>query len=338
MAEYSYKGNTLSSQQASSTPSSQKSPADIKKVVAPTFSWRFLLPNYWLIWVGVIVLYTLSWLPFAIIVKLGSGFGRLIKFIAPKRVQVAKRNIALCFKDWPKEKVNEVLEANIKRTGMGLCETAMGWWWPSWRVQKHCSVEGFDEVQKILDSGRGVFGLALHNVNLEMGCRGLGYKHQSVGFYRKHNNPLMDYLQYHGRTKSNKYFVDKRNAKALIQALNDGELCLYLPDQDYGAKQSIFVPFGDVSKTATTTATLMFASRANAVPFLLSSQYTSKGYVIKFISALEYLADNNLSKEEALTLLNADILKAVKLQPDSYLWMHKRFKTRPSDAPESFYK
>jgi hypothetical protein len=120
MAEYSYKGNTLSSQQASSTPSSQKSPADIKKVVAPTFSWRFLLPNYWLIWVGVIVLYTLSWLPFAIIVKLGSGFGRLIKFIAPKRVQVAKRNIALCFKDWPKEKVNEVLEANIKRTGMGF--------------------------------------------------------------------------------------------------------------------------------------------------------------------------------------------------------------------------
>jgi KDO2-lipid IV(A) lauroyltransferase len=328
----------LSTQSESTHSSSQKAPAAIKKVIAPKFSWRFLLPNYWLIWIGVIILYSLSWLPFAVIRRLGAGFGVLIKFIAPKRVQVAKRNIELCFNDWPKEKVDEIFKANISRTGMGLFETAMGWWWPSWRVQKHCSVEGFDEVQKVLDSGRGVFGLALHNVNLEIGCRGVGYTHQSVGFYRKHNNPLMDYLQYHGRTKSNKYFVDKRNAKALIQALNDGELCLYLPDQDYGAKQSLFVPFGGVSKTATTTATLMFASRANAVPFLLTSQYTNTGYVVKFISALEYLADNEISKEEALTLLNADILKAVEQQPESYLWMHKRFKTRPSDAPESFYK
>lgn len=193
-------------------------------------------------------------------------------------------------------------------------------------------------MQKILESGKGVFGLALHNVNLEMGCRGVGYAHKAVGFYRKHNNPLIDYLQYHGRTKSNNYFVDKRNAKALIGALNDGELCLYLPDQDYGAKQSVFVPFGGVDKVATTAATIMFASKSSAVPYLVTSQFTDTGYVVKFISACQYLADNDLSKEEALTILNADILKAVEQQPQSYLWMHKRFKTRPSDAPESLYK
>jgi KDO2-lipid IV(A) lauroyltransferase len=296
------------------------------------------MPKYWLIWVGVIILYCLSWLPFAVIKKLGFGFGRLIKVIAPKRVEIAKRNIELCFNDWSPEQVNSVFNANIDRTGMALFETAMGWWWPSWRVQKHCTVEGFDEVKKVLDSGRGVFGLALHNVNLEIACRGIGYTHKSIAFYRKHNNPLIDYLQYRGRTQSNKYFIDKRNAKALINALNDGELCLYLPDQDYGPKQSIFVPFGGVSKTATTTGTLMFANKSKAVPFLMTTQYSSTGYVVKFISALQYLADNNLSKEEALTLLNADILKAIEEQPDSYLWMHKRFKTRPSDAPESLYK
>jgi KDO2-lipid IV(A) lauroyltransferase len=314
-----------------------KTPTPIRKVTAPTFSWRFLLPKYWLIWLGVFILYALSWLPFAIIKKLGFGFGRLIKFIAPKRVKVARRNIELCFNDWSNEKVEKVFNANVRRTGMALFETAMGWWWPNWRVQKHCTVEGFDEVKKILDSGRGVFGLALHNVNLEIACRAVGYAHKSVGFYRKHNNPLMDYLQYHGRTQSNNYFVDKRNAKALIQALNDGELCLYLPDQDYGAKQSVFVPFGGVRQTATTTGTIMFATKADAVPFLITSQYSAKGYVVKFISALPYLADKKLGKEKALTMLNADILKAVQQQPESYLWMHKRFKTRPSEAPESLY-
>ena len=309
----------------------------IKKVEAPQFTWRFLMPNYWGIWIGVIILYCLSWLPFSVIKVLGFGFGRLLKFIAPKRVAIAKRNIELCFNDWPKEKVDAVVKANVDRTGMALFETAMGWWWPNWRVQKHCKVEGFDKVKAILDSGKGVFGLALHNVNLEFACRGVGFAHKSIAFYRKHNNPLMDYLQYHGRNRSNKYMIHKRNSKALIQAMNEGELCLYLPDQDYGAKQSIFVPFGGVSKTATSTGTLMFATRTDAVPFLITSQYTTTGYVVKFVSAIEYLADKDISKEEALTRLNSDILKAIEEQPESYLWMHKRFKTRPSDAPDTLY-
>lgn len=309
----------------------------IKKVVAPKFTWRFLMPNYWAIWIGVFLLYCISWLPYRVIRVLGLGVGRLLKRIASKRVTIAKKNLELCFPNWSAEKIETVFQANIDRTGIALFETAMGWWWPNWRVQKHCRVEGFDKVQAILDSGKGVFGLALHNVNLEFGCRGIGFAQKAIGFYRKHNNPLMDYLQYHGRSRSNKYMVDKRNAKALIAALNGGELCLYLPDQDYGAKQSLFVPFGGVSKTATSTGTLMFASRSNAVPVLISSQYTATGYVIKFLSAIDYLADKSISKEEALTRLNSEILKAVEEQPESYLWMHKRFKTRPSDAPESLY-
>ena len=309
----------------------------IKKVEAPEFTWRFLMPKYWGVWLVAFILYCLTWLPFSVIKVLGFGFGRLISFIAPKRVAIARRNIELTFNDWPPEKVDALVKANIDRTGMALFETVIGWWWPSWRIQKHCKVEGFEKVQAVLDSGKGVFGLALHNVNLDVGCRTIGYAHKAIGFYRKHNNPLLDYLQYNGRNRSNKYMVHKRNAKALIQAMNSGELCLYLPDQDYGAKQSIFVPFGGVEKTATSAGTLMFASRTDAVPFIISSQYTENGYVVKFVSAIEYLADKSLSKEEALTRLNSDILDVILQQPESYLWMHKRFKTRPSDAPDSLY-
>lgn len=308
----------------------------VKSVSAPRFTLRFLLPNYWHVWLGVLILYIISWLPFSLIRILGKGFGRLLGRIAPKRVAVAKRNIALTFPHWSTRKQQDVFQANIDRTGMALFETAMGWWWPAWRVQKHVEYEGFEHVENILASGKGVFGLALHNVNLEFGCRSVGYIHPSIGFYRKHNNPLVDYLQYHGRNRANKYMVDKRNAKAFIQALNNGEFCLYLPDQDYGAAQSIFVPFGGVSHTATTTATLMFAERANCEPLLVSSMYTRRGYKIKFLPAIEYFADKD--KHEALTLLNKDILSLVELQPDSYLWMHKRFKTRPPEAPESLYE
>jgi len=311
----------------------------IKSVIPPSFSWKFLLPNYWLIWLGVFILFCLIQLPYPVIRLLGTGFGKLLYKLAPKRVSVAKRNIDLCFPNWSPQERERVLQENIKRTGMALFETGMGWWWPAKRVKKYCKVEGFEQVQKVLDSGKGVFGLALHNVNIEFACRGIGYAHKSIAFYRKHNNPLMDYLQYYGRNRSNKYMIHKRNSKALIAAMNEGELCLYLPDQDYGAKQSIFVPFGGVEKTATTTGTLMFASRTDAVSFLITTQYTDTGYVVKFVSELSYLADTkNNTAEDILTRLNADILSAVEEQPESYLWMHKRFKTRPAESPESLYK
>lgn len=304
-------------------------------VQAPPFLIAFLGPKYWPIWIGASILYLLICLPYPVIKLMGHGVGRLIALLAPKRVKVARRNIELCYPDWSAEQVQKLLDDNIYRTGMALFETAMGWWWPTWRIKRIGKVQGFEHIQSLLENGKGIFGLAVHNVNLELACRIIGYARPSIAFYRKHNNPLMDYLQYRGRNRSNKYMIHKRNAKALIQAMQEGELCLYLPDQDYGAAQSIFVPFGGVEKAATTTATLMFAERGDCVPVLIAPQYTDDGYVVKIYPPIDYLADNN--KEAALTRLNEDLLAMINEQPESYLWMHKRFKTRPVESPESLY-
>lgn len=305
-------------------------------VEAPQFKWAFLMPQYWGIWFGALILYILICLPYPVIKKMGGGVAYLLKTFAKKRIAVAKQNIDLCYPEWSAERRQAVFEQNIYRTGMALFETAMGWWWPTWRVKRIGKIEGFEHVEAVLNSGKGVFGLALHNVNLELACRVIGIRHPSIAFYRKHNNPLMDYLQYHGRNRSNKYMIHKRNAKGLIKAMDQGELCLYLPDQDYGKAQSIFVPFGGVEQTATTTGTLMFASRANCVPLLISPQYSETGYLLKIYPPISYLADTK--PEEALTQLNSDLLSCINEQPESYLWMHKRFKTRPESEPESLYK
>lgn len=308
----------------------------VKTVMAPRFTAAFFHPKYWGVWFGAAVLYIITWLPLSIIKLLARVIAKLITAFVPKRIQVARRNLELCYPQWSAEKRAKVLKDNIFRTSMGLFETGMGWWWPEWRVRQHAEVEGLENALKVLESGKGVFGLTLHNVNLEIGCRIIGYAYPCIAFYRKHNNPLIDYMQYHGRNRSNKYMIDKRNAKALIQAMNENEFCLYFPDQDYGKNTSTFVPFGGVEQTATTTATLMFANRANCVPLMVVSQYSKKGYKVKIGKPIEYLADKN--QEVALTKLNEDVLALVNQQPDSYLWMHKRFKTRPKEAPESLYK
>jgi KDO2-lipid IV(A) lauroyltransferase len=302
---------------------------------APTFKLSFLGPKYWLIWVAVIILYVITWLPLPVIRFIGGGAGKLIALIVPKRAKVARRNLELWNPDLTESQLEALVKENIRRTGMALFETAMGWWWPDWRVRNAMEFEGTEHVEAALASGKGVFGMALHNMNVEFGCRGIGYFHPSIAFYRKHNNPLMDYLQYHGRNRSNKYMIHKRNSKALLEAMDNNELCLYLPDQDYGPKQSIFVPFGGVKDTATTTATLMFIRRSSAVPMMISSQYTKRGYKIKIYPPLTHLGE--MEDHAALTELNKHIDAAVKEQPESYLWMHKRFKTRPASNPASLY-
>lgn len=304
-------------------------------IKAPTFKLAFLGPRFWPVWLGVIILYLITWLPLPVIRAIGAGTGKLIAKIVPKRAKVAKRNITLWNPELSEAQVEALYKENIRRTGMALFETAMGWWWPNWRIQRAFEIEGTEHIEAAFAKGKGVFGMALHNMNLEFACRGIGFYHPSIAFYRKHNNPLVDYLQYHGRNRSNKYMIDKRNAKALLQALEEKELCLYLPDQDYGPKQSIFVPFGGVKDTATTTATLMFIRRSDCEPMLISSQYTKRGYKIKVFPALYGLGE--MEDTEALTLLNQHIDKAIKEQPESYLWMHKRFKTRPADNPSSLY-
>ncbi len=304
-------------------------------IKAPTFKLAFLGPKFWPVWIGVFILYLITWLPLPVIRLIGAGTGKLIAAVVPKRAKVAKRNLSLWNPSLSPEEVESLFNENVRRTGMALFETAMGWWWPSWRVKRAITIEGAEHVETALANGKGVFGMALHNMNLEFACRGIGFFHPSIAFYRKHNNPLIDYLQYHGRNRSNKYMIDKRNAKALLAALDDKELCLYLPDQDYGAKQSIFVPFGGVKETATTTATLMFIRRSHCEPMLITSQYTQTGYKIKIYPPLSNLGA--MADEDALTLLNKHIDIAVKEQPESYLWMHKRFKTRPLNNPQSLY-
>ena len=301
----------------------------------PVFKFSYLGPKYWGVWLGAGLLYLLLWLPFPVIRLLGAGTGKLIARLLPKRVNVARRNLALMYPELSAGEQSRLLEENIRCTGMALFETGMGWWWPAWRIKKHFTVEGYEHVEAALAQGRGVFGMALHNMNLEFACRGLGYTHPAIAFYRKHDNPLMDYLQYHGRARSNKYMIHKRNAKALLAAMAEKELCLYLPDQDYGRVQSIFVPFGGVKDTATTTATLMFVRRTDSVPLIITSQYTRDGYKVKFYPPLEALRE--LEDVPALTLLNQHIEKIIAEQPESYLWAHKRFKTRPDPDAPSLY-
>ena len=307
-------------------------------VNAPQFSWRFLLPQYWLLWLGVALMWLIIWLPYRVLMLMGSGVGALLyKFMSSRR-KVAARNIALCFPEMPATEQHALLKANFAESGKALFETIIGWWWPNWRVRKLAHFSGYEHVEAALAQGKGVLLLAAHFLHLEAACRVFGLTHPSVGFYRPHNNSLMDYLQYHGRNRANKYMVGKRDVKGLIQALNQQEVCFYLPDQDYGRNRAEFVPFFAVAETATTTGTLLFANAANCVviPVYTYRLPGYQGYQVEVLPAFTNFPSGDDKAD--VTTVNQWVEQAVLKNPEQYMWLHRRFKTRPQSDDPSLYK
>ena len=308
------------------------------KVLQPDFKLSFLLPKYWLTWIAVFIMYSISWLPYKFQLLLGRLIGKLLFRIGSSRKKVALRNIELCFPDMPKEDQLILLKKNFESTGIALFETGMGWWWPDWRIKRKFTIIGLEHIEKAKANGEHVFILGMHYLCLEIIGRGFGHAHPAVIFYRPHNNDLMEYFQHRGRGRSNKYMLGKRDVKGLIKAIRSGESSLYLPDQDYGRNRSVFVPFFDVKETASTTGTLIFARQKNTKTFILipGRNNDGSGYTATITPALDNFPTNNDIND--VTRVNQEIEKAVIRKPEQYMWLHRRFKTRPNDSDPSLYK
>ncbi|MDP5185604.1 MAG: LpxL/LpxP family Kdo(2)-lipid IV(A) lauroyl/palmitoleoyl acyltransferase [Alishewanella sp.] len=306
-------------------------------VKSPQFSWRFLLPRYWLLWIGVGLMYLISWLPYRVLMTLGAALGKLLFKALKSRQKIARRNLELCFPEKSAAEREALLWRNAEESGKAMFETVIGWWWPDWRVRRLAHITGYEHIQQAVASGKGILLLAGHFLHLEAAGRVIGLTHPSIGFYRPNNNPLMDYLQYHGRSRSNKYMIGKRDVKGLIQALNQQEVCFYLPDQDYGRSRAEFVPFFAVADTATTTGTLLFANAANCVviPIYTYRLPDYRGYQIDILPAFDHFPSGDDRAD--VTRVNQWVEQAVLKNPEQYMWLHRRFKTRPDAEAPSLY-
>lgn len=304
---------------------------------APPFSLTLLHPRYWLLWLALGIAYLISWLPYQVLMSLGRGLGRLSFKLLKSRGRIARRNLELCFPDMPDNERELLVKRNAEETGCAAMETLIGWWWPTWRIRRIAHFKGYEHIQAELAKGKGVLLLAPHMLHLEAAGRVFGLTHPSIGFYRPHNNALMEFFMYRGRSRGNKYMIGKRDVKALLRALNEGEVCFYLPDQDYGRNRAIFAPFFAVQETACTSGTLLFANAANCavIPIYTSKLPDHQGYQIEALPALTDFPGKD--EYAAICRVNQWVEQAILKHPEQYMWVHRRFKTRPDPDAPSLY-
>ena len=296
----------------------------------PLFRRAFLHPRYWLMWLGFAFFWLVAQLPYALLLVLGRGLGRLMVFIAKSRKHIVRRNLELCFPQLSAEERHRLLLKNFESTGIAFFEMAISWFWPKSRLRKLARIEGLEHLQQAQAAGQGVILMAVHFTTLEIGATLLGQTHTIDGMYREHDNPLFDCIQRHSRERHNldATAIEREDVRSMLKVLRAGRAIWYAPDQDYGRKQSIFVPLFGVN-AATVTATSKFAKlgKALVVPFTQLRLADGSGYKLLIHPPLENFPGD--SEEADCLRINQWIESVVSANPEQYLWAHRRFKTRP---------
>lgn len=302
----------------------------------PKFTAALLHPRYWPSWLGIGLLWLVVQLPYPVIYRLGNALGRLAMRLMKRRAKIAYRNLELCFPEMSEAERHRMVVKNFESVGMGVMETGIAWFWPTRRVNRWMDASGLEHIRSVQDSGRGVLLIGIHFLTLEMGARMFGIHNPGIGVYRPNDNPVLDWLQTWGRMRSNKSMIDRKDLKGMVRALKNGEIIWYAPDHDYGPRASVFVPLFAVQDAATTSGTWMLAkmSKACVVPFVPRRKPDGKGYELIILEP-----ECNPPLEDAETTaawMNTIVEKCIMMAPEQYMWLHRRFKTRPEGVPSRY--
>ncbi len=304
-----------------------------------TFSFRLFHPKYWFMWLGFGLLYVVvQLLPFRVSMWLGAKLGRLAARLSDRRSIVARKNIDLCFPELSEQKKEELFWRSMESVGQGLIDMGVAWFWPKWRLNKVLDVEGQSILFDALEKGQGILFFSYHFTSLEIALASMNrlYPEQNLGVYRPHANKVYEYIMRKGRERHGPKTkaLPKSEVRTMVRGLRKGCVVFYIPDQDYGHRYSTFVPFMGVN-TATVTAPSQLAKmgRAKVLSFCAFRKRDGSGYSVKIYPELDgYGADEKADAAQ----MNVFLEELICEYPEQYLWVHRRFKSRP-DHQKDFY-
>lgn len=296
----------------------------------PHFSRQLLHPRYWLTGLGFALWWVCAQLPYRWQMALGATLGRVLGRLAPRRRAIAERNLQLCFPTLNDQQRSALVDGVMDSVGKAFFETGMAWFMPHSRLKPLIKLQGLEHLQAAQARGQGVILLAMHFTHLELGAAAVSMQHSIDGTYRPHANALYDYIQRKGRERHNDTgsVITRGDMRGMVRALRNGRAVWYAPDQDYGRDHSKFVPFFDIpAASITATSQIARLGRGVVIPFV---HYRLPGGAGYGVDILPPLANFPSQDEEADTRVISQLVeREVAKRPEQYLWVHRRFKTRP---------
>ncbi|MBS0365419.1 MAG: LpxL/LpxP family Kdo(2)-lipid IV(A) lauroyl/palmitoleoyl acyltransferase [Proteobacteria bacterium] len=296
---------------------------------------RLLSPRYWPTWAGVGVLWLISLLPFRLLPPTGRALGAVLRRLPISFASTARRNIELCLPELGPRERGQLLRAHFASLGMALLEIPLAWWITPRRLAELVRIEGAEHIQAALARGRGVILLTAHFTTMEMAGRALASIIPVRFLYRRPKNEALAWALQRFRTKYGSAPIPKDDIRAFIATLKDNQCVWYAPDQSYRNKGAQMVPmFGIPAATNTLTSRLARMTGAAVLPYFLHRLPDGSGYRAVIHPPLADFPSDCPATDTAR--FNRMIEAQVRIAPEQYLWIHRRFKGLSQDYPDYY--
>ena len=290
-------------------------------------SARLLLAALWLF----------HWLPLSVQAACGRAFGRLGWHLVASRRKVALRNLELCFPELPAGERERLAKEHFRWLGRSLLERGLLWYASPERLRRLIRVEG--DVHLAERSDKPVMWLAPHFMALDVaGASVLLFQtRKGISIYQRQSDPVLDRALRRGRLRLGNAEIFSRDeaGKALMRAIRRGDGFFNLPDMDFGTRDAAFVPFFGVP-----AVTLLAPSRlAKALDMIVQPVVAEilpggQGYRVRYEPPwTDFPSDDPVADSARM---NRWIETEIRRNPAQYLWVHRRFKTRPPGEPSLY--
>ncbi|HEV2492897.1 MAG TPA: lysophospholipid acyltransferase family protein [Terriglobia bacterium] len=290
--------------------------------------------EYWAV-AGVLGL--LGWLPHRAARGVCGALAALAYWFWPRLRHVGLFNLRLAFPEWTERQRRRVLRGVFRNFGRMLADFARFPQLSCANIERLIIYDGFEHYAQAREQGKGVIFLTAHFGNWELSSFAHGLYGYPLNFaVRKMDNPLLDELINRVRCLSGGHAIEKNDfARQALRALKQGEALGILMDTNMLAAEGVFVDF--FGRSASTTTGPARIARKTGAPLVLGLAIWDtklRKYRLRF-EPVEWIHREDPEEEILVNTANFTRLieEYVRRYPDQWLWVHRRWKTRPPGEP-----
>jgi KDO2-lipid IV(A) lauroyltransferase len=284
---------------------------------------------------ALFVLKSLEWAPVEVAHGLARGYSRLLDMALPRLRRVAYRNLSFALPELDQARRAEIVDGVFRSVARLLVTVAK---FPAIRrenLAQWIRCEGGEYFEQARRQGRGVLFATAHLGNWELSA----YAHALLAapmnvVVRPLDNPRIDALVERRRARSGNRMIFKKDfARSILKALGANEAVGILVDQNSSADAGVFVDFFGVKACAGTGfAKLAAHSGASVIPGFALWSEEERRYVLRFYPPVKMTGD----AERDTQAVQSKLEEVIRQYPDQWLWIHRRWKTRPAGEPELY--
>jgi Kdo2-lipid IVA lauroyltransferase/acyltransferase len=293
--------------------------------------------------VARVLLSALGILPRPLAVWVGLTIGRLGYLLPGKLRKTGLRNLEIAFPELPEAERLRLLRGSYESLGRLLGEFSQ---LPRATPEKLREIIEYDEVglahlREAEKSKRGIIFLTGHLGVWELHSFGWSALEYPLSFLvRPLDNPRVEEMIEAVRTRFGNRAIDKQSAaRQALRVLREGGTLGILSDLNTQTREGVFVPFfGKLACTTAGIATLALKTDAVVIPTCAVWNKERKRYFFHGDPPVELVRTGDHHKDIEINTANfaAAVERMVRLYPDQWLWIHKRWKTRPPGEPEMY--